>query len=321
MVFGGKKKQKPGMVNPELGKSIQNVLKNTPKKGEKGSNGYIEIDLSLIRPPQENPRKSFDTKGLEELSESIAEHGIIQPIVVIRQGAAGYEIVSGERRYRASKLLNLAKVPVVIRTNDDEQQLSEIRLIENIQRADLNPLEVGLAYQKLINDYKLTQEELSKRVGKSRASIANAMRLLKLPEQLLDALADGSLTTGHAKAILGLDDDDARLSLGRQVIIKKLSVRETEELAKEGDRKSFTTTIQKGSAPTSEAKNSKAPELKELEGDMTRLFGRKIKIKFNEKTNKGSVTLNFASKSDFNDLYKQLQKVLVEKNGVLPEYE
>lgn len=317
MAFGSKKKQKPGMVNPELGKSIQNVLQNTPKKAEKNSNGYIEIDISLIRPPKENPRKRFNDKDLEELSESIAEHGIIQPIVVIRQGAAGYEVVSGERRYRASKLLNLSKVPVVIRTNDDEQSLSEVRLIENIQRADLNPLEVALAYHKLINDYELTQEELSARIGKNRASIANSIRLLKLPEQLLEALAEGSLTTGHAKAILGLTDSDAQLSLGRQVIIKKLSVRETEELAKNSDRKSFTQVIEKktASAPV------KVSQLKELEGDMTRLFSRKVKVAFNEKTGKGSVKLNFTSKTDFNDLYKQLQKALIEKNGILPEYE
>lgn len=304
------------MVNPELGKSIQNVLQNTPKKGEKNSNGYIEIDLSLIRPPQENPRKQFNDTDLAELSESIAEHGIIQPIVVIRQGAAGYEIVSGERRYRASKLLNLVKVPVVIRSNDNEQQLSEIRLIENIQRADLNPVEIALAYQKLINDYKLTQEDLSKRVGKNRASIANALRLLKLPKQLLEALADGSLSSGHGKVIAGMSDPDAQLSLGRQVIIKKLSVRETEELAKDEGRKSFTQVITKKSAGS-----GKASELKELEGDMTRLFGRKVKVKFNDKTGKGAITLNFSSKGDFNELYKQLQKTLIEKNGVLPEYE
>jgi len=302
MVFGSKKKQKPGLVNPELGKSIQNVLQNTPKKGEKNLNGYVEVELSLIRPPAANPRKNFIDKDLNELAESIKEHGIIQPIVVVRQGAAGYEVVSGERRYRAAKSLGLVKVPVVIRTNDDDQELSEIRLIENIQRADLNPIEVAIAYQKLINDYKLTQESLSKRVGKSRASIANSMRLLNLPKQLVDALTDGRLTPGHAKAILALEDADAQLSLGRQVIIKKLSVRETEELAKQGDRKSFTTAISKA--------KTKTPELKELEGDMSRIFGRKIKIKYNEKTGKGSIALNFANKSDFNERYKKTQKTL-----------
>ncbi len=314
MVFGSKKKQKPGMVNPELGKSIQNVLKNTPKKGEKNQDGYVMVELSLIRPPAENPRKQFSDKDLEELSESIREHGIIQPIVVVRQGAAGYEIVSGERRYRASKLLGLQQVPVVIRTNDDDQSLSEIRLIENIQRADLNPIEVAVAYRKLIDDYKLTQDDLSRRVGKSRASIANSMRLLSLPKQLLDALADGSLSTGHAKAILSLDDEDAQLSLGRQVIINKLSVRETEELAKEKDRKSFTTVVSK--------RKKKSPEIKEVEGDMTRILGRKVKVKYNEKTGKGSVTLNFASKNDFNDLYKLLQKAKDNKSGgLLPDYD
>ena len=317
MVFGSKKKQKPGIVNPELGKSIQNVLQKTPKKGEKNLNGYVEVELSLIRPPQENPRKQFEERDLDELSESIREHGIIQPIVVVRQGAAGYEIVSGERRYRAAKRLELAKVPVVIRSNDNDQELSEIRLIENIQRADLNPLEVAIAYQKLINDYKLTQEELSKRVGKNRASIANSLRLLNLPKQLLEALADGSLSTGHAKAILAVESKDGQLSLGRQVIIKKLSVRETEELAKQTKQQSFTKVIAK-----SEQKK-KAPELKELEGDMTRLFGRKIKIKYNDKTGKGSLALSFTSKSDFNELYKKLQKALSDQASpdVLPDYE
>ena len=317
MVFGSKKKQKPGIVNPELGKSIQNVLQKTPKKGEKNLNGYVEVELSLIRPPAENPRKQFDNKDLEELSESIREHGIIQPIVVIRQGAAGYEIVSGERRYRASKLLGLEKVPVVIRSNDDDQELSEIRLIENIQRADLNPVEVAIAYQKLINDYKLTQEELSKRVGKNRASIANSLRILQLPKQLLDALADGSLSAGHAKAILSVEDSDGQLSLGRQVIIKKLSVRETEELAKDSKRSSFTSKVSKTGGV------QKAPELKELEGDMSRLFGRKVKIKYNDKTGKGSLALSFANKSDFNELYKKLQKTLGESaaTDVLPDYE
>lgn len=186
------------------------------------------VPISKIKPNAGQPRSSFDEAELTELADSIAQNGIIQPLLV-RKSGSGYEIVAGERRYRAAKMAGLSEVPVVIRDVSDED-VFRLAMIENLQRSDLNPIEEARGYRTLLEAGGLTQEELAKAVSKSRSAVANTMRLLDLPDGIQDMLAEGKLSSGHGRAILGVPDDEARFRLARKVIDDKLSVRQTEAL-------------------------------------------------------------------------------------------
>lgn len=186
------------------------------------------VPISKIKPNSGQPRSSFDEAELAELADSIAQNGIIQPLLV-RKSGSGYEIVAGERRYRAAKMAGLSEVPVVIRDVSDED-IFRLAMIENLQRADLNPIEEARGYEKLVEAGGLTQEELAKAVSKSRSAVANTMRLLDLPSEVQDMLVEGKLSAGHGRAILGVSDEEARLRLARKVIADQLSVRQTEAL-------------------------------------------------------------------------------------------
>jgi len=280
-----------------LGKSLSDVFARTPRKD--GGKGFLEIDINQIVPPGQNPRQVFDPAALAELAQSIERHGILQPIVVIKRDT-GFEIVSGERRYRAAKQAGLTKVPVVIREGDDQQHLAELRLIENIQRADLNPIELAQAFQALLDEHHLTHEDLAERVGKERSSISNALRLLALPAQIQAEVSAGTLANGHAKALLSASDPAWQLQLARRAIEEGLSVREVERLAKAGP----------GSA-VPEAK-PKPPHIKELEANLFRLFGTRVKVK--EKNGKGSLTLSFSGKEHFQRVVTILDKVVKQSN-------
>lgn len=279
-----------------LGKSLSEVFARTPRKD--GGKGYLEVDINLIVPPAENPRKTFDATALAELAQSIATHGILQPLVVLRRDT-GYEIVAGERRYRAAKQAGLTKVPVVVREGDDLKHLAELRLIENIQRENLNPMELAGAYQALLTEHGLTHEVLAERLGKERSSISNVLRLLQLPPPLQAEVAAGKLSLGHAKALLGATDPAWQLTLARRAIEEELPVRAVERLAKTGP----------GVAPS--AKN-KPPHIKELEANLFRLFGTKVKVK--ERNGKGSLTLSFAGKEHFQRVVTILDKVVKQAN-------
>lgn len=185
------------------------------------------LDIDLIAPNPEQPRTHFDPEKLRELADSIHEHGIIQPLIVSRDDSGGYRLVAGERRLQAARLAGLDTVPVVVREAVDSQML-ELALIENIQRADLNAIEEANAYRRLIDEYQMTQEEAARRVGKSRAAVANALRLLHLESEIRRSLVAGEITEGHARALLGLPDGRSRLSAWRDVVKRKLSVRDTE---------------------------------------------------------------------------------------------
>ena len=279
-----------------LGKSLSDVFARTPRKD--GGKGFLEIDLNQIVAPSQNPRQVFDANALAELAQSILRHGILQPIVVMKRDA-GYEIVSGERRYRAAKQAGLTKVPVVVREGDDQQHLAELRLIENIQREDLNPIELAQAYQALLDQPGLTHEDLAERVGKDRSSVTNALRLLTLPAQIQAEVSAGTLANGHAKALLGAEPA-WQLTLARRVIEEGLSVREVERLAKAGP----------GSAVP--AAKPKPPHIKELEANLFRLFGTRVKVK--EKNGKGSLTLSFSGKEHFQRVVTILDKVVKQSN-------
>jgi len=283
-----------------LGKSLSDVFARTPRK--EPSKGFIEVDIAAIIPPLENPRKQFDAQSLRELASSIALHGILQPIVVMRRDSS-YEVLSGERRYRAAKMAGLTKVPVVIRDVEQPQHLAELRLIENIQRENLNPIELAKAYQALIDQHGLTHEELAERLSKERSGISNSLRLLTLPEQIQDEVSAGALSHGHAKALLSVTTPSWLLTLARKAIEEHLSVREVEALAKEGPP---------ASAPEPAASVTKAPHIQELETNLFHLFGTRVAIK--ERNGKGSLTLRFDSRDHFQRVIAILDRVMKQAN-------
>ncbi|MBE0610620.1 MAG: ParB/RepB/Spo0J family partition protein [Dehalococcoidia bacterium] len=193
--------------------------------------GPDQLDLDLIGPNPEQPRTNFEPEKLRELADSIREHGIIQPLVVSRDEDGGYRLIAGERRLQAARLAGLETVPVVIREAADHELL-ELALIENIQRADLNPVEEAMAYRRLVEEYGLTQEEVARRVGKNRATVANALRLLQLESEIRRSLVAGEITEGHARALLGLPEGRGRVNAWRDVVKRKLSVRDTESFVR-----------------------------------------------------------------------------------------
>lgn len=211
-------------MNKRLGKGLDALITSLHIDE---SDKVIQIPLSQLRANPYQPRKYFNEDSINELAESIKEHGIIQPIIV-RKVLKGFEIIAGERRYRASQVCGLATVPAVER-NFSDQQVMEIALIENVQREDLNAMEIAIAYQSIIDQFSLTQEELSAKVGKSRSHIANFLRLLQLPETIKQYVSRGTLSMGHARAIVGVKDDKTKKELAETAISKQWSVRDLEE--------------------------------------------------------------------------------------------
>jgi ParB family transcriptional regulator, chromosome partitioning protein len=214
---------------PALGRGLSALIPDAPAVPPPSARP-LEVDSDLLRPNPFQPRSAMDEGRIDELARSIRVNGIIQPIVV-RKVDGGYEIIAGERRWRASQRAGLLKVPIVIRDTPNEQLLAAA-LIENLQREDLNPMEEAHAYRRLVDEFHLTQEQIADAVGKDRSSIANIVRLLRLPHELRENVAAGTMAMGHARAILGLPDQAAQLRLGREVVAKQLSVRETEVLVK-----------------------------------------------------------------------------------------
>ena len=215
---------------PALGRGLSALI---PEQASPAINERsLDVDSDLLRPNKFQPRTTMDESRIEELARSIRSHGIIQPIVV-RRVEDGYEIIAGERRWRASQRAGLLKVPVVVRDIPEERLLA-VALIENIQREDLNPIEEAQAYRRLVDEYQLTQEQIADAVGKDRSSVANFLRLLKLPHEVRANVGAGALSMGHARALLGLPDEASQLRLSREVVSKNLSVRETEALVKKG---------------------------------------------------------------------------------------
>jgi len=217
------------MSKRALGKGL-GALISEAKTSSDEKEGVLELGINEIEPNSNQPRKSFDEKALIQLSESIKEHGIIQPIIVKKEGDI-YRIVAGERRWRAARLLGLKKIPAIVR-DFSNKQVMEIALIENIQREDLNPIEEAEAYERLIVEHNMTQEQISNSIGKSRPAIANSLRLLTLSDNIKKFLISGQITSGHARALLSLEDKKKQESICNEIIEKNLSVRETEKLVK-----------------------------------------------------------------------------------------
>lgn len=258
--------------------------------------GVTTLRLSEIEPNKNQPRKEFDEQALSELADSIREHGIIQPLLVRPLPGGGYQLVAGERRWRAARMLGLAEVPVVVREMS-ETQVMEVALIENLQREDLNPLEEANGYKELMNACGLTQEQVAKRVGKSRSAVANSLRLLNLPTELRTFVVQGSLSAGHAKALIGLEDREAMLELGKEAAEKGLSVRETEKRAAK---------IRNGNTETEAvAKPPKDTFYQEMELALSSELGRKVKIRV-DASGSGVVEIEFYNKEDLGNLSFQV---------------
>ncbi len=221
-----------------LGKGLDTLIPNKPIKpvpAEEIVKSEELIDINKVEPNKDQPRKSFNEDSLIELSESIKQHGIVQPLVVTKKDDY-FEIIAGERRWRAAKLAGLKEVPVVVK-DYSPQEIMEIALIENIQREDLNPIEEAMAYQRLVKEYSLKQDEVAERVSKSRTAITNSLRLLKLDERVQEMLIEENISSGHARALLAIKDNDLQYNIAMKIFDEKLSVRETEKLIKSLDKK------------------------------------------------------------------------------------
>ena len=256
----------------------------------------IKLKISLVDPKRDQPRKHFDKEALEQLADSIRENGLLQPILVREYGDSRYQIIAGERRFRACKLAGLTEIPAIILERDDKNA-AQIALIENIQREDLNPLEEALAYRALAEEYGMTQEELSSKVGKSRSAIANAVRLLDLPDEILTMVASRELSAGHARTLLGVKDKDAMILLAQRAVEEDLSVRVLEGLVK---------IINKPTKPVID--DDDAPPLvdyfRELELRVQSHLGRKVKIE--GKGRKKTITLSYEDNEDLDEILKLL---------------
>jgi ParB family transcriptional regulator, chromosome partitioning protein len=275
---------------PALGRGLSALIPDSPATPG-AADRALEVDTDLLRPNREQPRTTMDDAKIEELARSIRANGIIQPIVV-RKADKGYEIIAGERRWRASQRAGLLKVPVVVRDVADDKLLA-IALIENIQREDLNPIEEAVAYRRLADEYHLTQDAIAEAVGKDRSSVANYLRLLKLPQEVRANLAAAALSMGHARAILGLPDASAQLRLSREVVSKNLSVRETEALVKKAADK----TVEK-------PKPEKDVHTRAAEDKLRFTLGTRVRIVHKRKG--GTIEIDFGSENELQRIYELL---------------
>lgn len=279
-------------MSKRLGKGLDALI---PSLSINDDDKVVEIPLSQLRANPYQPRKTFNEEAIHELAESIKQHGVIQPIIV-RSVLKGYEIIAGERRFRASQYCGKATIPAVVRSFSD-QQVMEIALIENLQRENLNAMEVAVAYQGLMTQFSLTQEELSLKVGKSRSHIANFLRLLALPEEVKENVSRGTLSMGHARAIVGLKDPVLVKQLAKQCVEQEWSVRELEEAVKNLDRKSE----EKDKVKV----KKRDPYIDHLEENLRERFKTTVKIKHTK--DKGKIELNYYSKQDLERLLDLLQ--------------
>lgn len=255
--------------------------------------GYVLLGVEEMRPNLFQPRKDFDEEGIEELASSIQEKGIIQPLVV-RKGESGYEIIAGERRWRAAQRVGLTKVPVIIKEASDREAL-ELALVENLQREDLNPVEEAAAYEQLIEDFGLTHDEISKRIGKERSTITNQLRLLKLPDEIKQALVRGEITAGHARAILSLQSYSQSKDVLESIKRDKLSVRKTEKLIhKLSEQKERVNKLYEVD-----------PYIQHLTDELKKTFGTQVKII--DKEGKGRIEIEYYSKNELERLIEILE--------------
>lgn len=276
-----------------LGKGLDAIFAENDTEDR---NSAVAIRLNEIEPNRAQPRKEFNDKALAELADSIAQHGILQPLLVRPIPGGGYQIVAGERRWRAARMAGITEVPAVIRDLSDAEMM-ELALIENLQREDLTPLEEARGYKALIDEYGLTQDEIAKTVGKSRPAITNALRILHLPQEALDLLGEGKITAGHARALLMFPDEESMVEAAKLAAAHGLSVRELERLAKKA--------AEQKDSPQQEKKKPRIQFFDEVELAMCEHLGRKVHVNGNQ--TKGVLQIEFYGEEDLNNLIHSLQ--------------
>lgn len=293
------KKQALGRGLSALLKDPSNDIKSAEdKNADKVIGNIVEIDINSIEVNPFQPRTNFSEESLRELASSIKELGIIQPITVRKTDFNKYQLVSGERRFRASKLVGLETIPAYIRIANDQETL-EMALVENIQRQDLDPIEIALTYQRLIDEISLTQEQMSERVGKKRSTITNYLRLLKLDPIIQTGIRDGFISMGHGRALINIEDQNDQLDIYEKIVSNKLSVRQTEALVRN---------YQEGNGKEIKVTKEELPKyIKKGIKDFSEYFGHKISVKVS-KNGKGSITIPFHSEEDFNRIKKLVQR-------------
>ncbi len=283
-----------------LGRGLDALISNEEVKTS-GSSSISEIELSKISPNPNQPRREFDPIALQELADSISEVGIIQPITLRKVDDNSYQIIAGERRFRASQLAGLTSIPAYIKTASDENVM-EMALIENIQREDLNSLEIALAYQHLIEQYELTQERLSERVGKNRTTITNYLRLLRLPATIQMALKNKEIDMGHARALLAIENPEIQIEIFNEIILNGYSVRKVEEIIKSLTQGNKTDTKKSN-------KNSKLPEtFNVLQNHLSNFFGTKVQLSCSTK-GKGKISIPFDNEADLERIMEILDSI------------
>ncbi len=280
------------MINKRgLGKGLGALI---PENEEKLQNAVMELKITDVEPNEKQPRKAFDDQALTDLSESIKEHGVVQPIIVRKLGN-GYQIIAGERRWRASRLAGKKTIPAIVKECSN-LEVMELALIENLQREDLNSIEEALAYKSLIEEYNMTQDEIAKQIGKSRPAIANSLRLLQLPQDIKDMIAEGKITSGHARALLAIDGEKKQLEMAEKIINQQLNVRQIEKLAKETKHK------EKTEAPPDKYQL----EINQLEEKLKSVLGTKVTIQ--HKNNKGRIEIEYYSNEELDRIIELLEK-------------
>ena len=284
------------MPKKGLGRGLNSLFDEAPTEEE--NDNVVSLKINSIEPNKNQPRKQFDKEKLEALTESIKEHGLIQPIIVVKNNDM-YKIVAGERRWRAAKKAGLTEIPVVIRSYTDSE-IAQIALIENLQREDLNPIEEAIGYQTLINDFNMTQEAVSSRIGKSRSAIANSIRLLSLDPPIQAKLISGEISSGHARALLSIENTDIRMIVLENILSKGLNVRQTESLAKQ---------LQNAKSEKSKPviDEQVRAQLDEIENGLSSRFGTKVKLVHNSK--RGKIEIEYFG----NDDLERILNILMEQ--------
>jgi len=270
-----------------LGKGLEALI----PVAEEPKGGVNQVPISTISPNPMQPRTALDPEALEDLAASIREHGVIQPLIVTQRGPEQYQLIAGERRWQAARMAGLATVPVIVK-EATPQQFLELALVENIQRADLNPLEEAAAFRQLVEEFELTQEQVAERVGKSRVAVTNTMRLLRLPPEVQQALADGVVREGHARALLALSTPEAQVAALKTVVKKGLNVRQTEELVRR----------LLAEPPPKKALEPVPPEIQALEEEFRDTLGTKVNLFRNQK-GQGRLVIHFYSEEELQAIY------------------
>lgn len=290
---------------PALGRGLDALISTDDELHTSGSSSISEVPVSKIKANPNQPRREFTAEALNELAESIRQIGIIQPITLRKMDDGTYQIIAGERRWRASQMAGLSSIPAYIRTADDENMM-QMALVENIQREDLNAIEIALAYQNLIEQYDLTQEKLSEKVGKNRATIANFLRLLKLPAQVQMALQNKEMDQGHARALLGLSKPSLQVKLFNEIKEKGYSVRQVEEMVKQLNNGE---TLTSGRHKLSDKTAKRLPEeFAELRNRLSDVFSSKVQMTCNQQ-GKGKITIPFDSEEDLERIISMLDRI------------